>query len=311
MRAPQVSWRAMNPLSNPCIRLRRHVGFTLIEVVVVLLIFTVIVGMAALITRGVAAGQKRSLTATRLALVDAALVQYVLQQRRLPCAANGALPSSDNTAGLEVRVAGACTGNAANGVVPWRTLALTELEATDGWDRRLTYRVFPALAADGGMDMTWCDPAGSELPSSPTSAPPLTVARACNPACTAAALSSCTPSLAFLFKKGILVQNAPIPPAATQKLMDPDANPPTGAAYVLISHGETGGGGFLNTGVRSSSTVVDGTEEAKNYADPPAAYYVDSSISDVSGATHFDDVVSRPSVLAVISKAGLGPRAHN
>jgi hypothetical protein len=119
--------------------------------------------------------------------------------------------------------------------------------------------------------------------------------------------------LAFLFKKGLQVQNAPIPPAATQILMDPNANPPTGAAYVVISHGESGGGGYLNTGIMSTSTVVDGTEESKNYANvgfPPATYYVDNSISDVAGVTHFDDIVSRPSVLAVISKAGLGPRSH-
>jgi hypothetical protein len=37
---------------------------------------------------------------------------------------------------------------------------------------------------------------------------------------------------------------------------------------------------------------------------------VDDGISDVSGATHFDDVVSRPTVLTVINKAGLGPRSH-
>jgi prepilin-type N-terminal cleavage/methylation domain-containing protein len=52
-------------------------GFTLVEIVVVLLIFSVIIGMAALITRGVTAAQKRSLTATRIATVEAAIVQHV------------------------------------------------------------------------------------------------------------------------------------------------------------------------------------------------------------------------------------------
>lgn len=297
----------MKSLSNPRIRHLRDAGFTLIEVVVVLLIFTVIVGMAAVITRGVAAAQKRSLTATRLATVDAALVQYVLQQKRLPCPANGKLQSSDNNAGVEIRVAGACTDQI-DGVVPWRALALTEAEATDGWDRRLTYRVYPALALDGGMDMSWCDPAGTEGGVSP---------RACNasagppgpPTCTGMALSACTPPSAFLSGKGLEVRPVAGPPA----VMNPAAVPPTGAAYVVVSHGETGGGGYLNTGIRSTSTVTDGTEEARNYADVPYVagyYYVDDSISDVSGATHFDDIVSRPSVLAVITKAGLGPRSH-
>ena len=90
--------------------------------------------------------------------------------------------------------------------------------------------------------------------------------------------------------------------------------PHTGAAYVVISHGESGGGGYLNSGVLAVSSVGDGTEEQKNYASLPyagvATYYVDNALVETADATHFDDVVLRPSVLAVINKAGLGPRAH-
>ena len=96
--------------------------------------------------------------------------------------------------------------------------------------------------------------------------------------------------------------------------MDPNAVPHTGAAYVVISAGESGGGGYLSSGTLASSTVGDGTEEMKNYASLPyttaVTYYVDSALTETADATHFDDWVSRPSVLAVITKAGLGPRAH-
>ena len=93
--------------------------------------------------------------------------------------------------------------------------------------------------------------------------------------------------------------------------MDPASSPPTGAAYVLISHGESGGGAFLDTGVLSTSTTTDGTEEQKNYTTQVLQpYYVDDQSIDVGGATHFDDVVLRPSVLSVATKAGLGPRSH-
>lgn len=267
----------------------------------VILVLGVLVTMASVVARGVTAAQKRSLTATRMATVDAAIVQYVLQQKRLPCPADGSLVSTHMNAGIEgPRNAGGCTGTMQNGVVPWRALALTEVEASDGWDRRLTYRVFPALAADNGMDMSWCDPAGTEGGGIP---------RACNAACTSATPNNCTPPTHFIGTKGLSVQNV-----AGTVLMNPNGAPNTGAAYVAISHGESGGGGFLNTGQLGTTSSADGTEELKNYASLPytagVTYYVDDTTNDTPGNAHFDDVLSRPSILAVISKAGLAPRAH-
>ena len=289
---------------------RRADGFTLIEVVVVLLIFGFILAMAAAVTRGVLASQNRSITTTRMAGVDAALAQFVQQQKRLPCPGDGTLASTDNNAGTEgARNAGGCTGNQANGVVPWRALAISENDATDGWGRRLTYRIDPLLAADAGagvngsMDMSWCDPAGTEGGATP---------RGCNVACTSTTPTNCTPPVAFLRGRGLTVKTV-----AGVVLMDPQtgtANPPTGAAYVLISAGETGGGGYLNSGTLGASTVTDGTEEMKNYASQAyvagVTYYLDDATNSTSGTTHFDDVVSRPSVLSLANKASLGPRSH-
>jgi prepilin-type N-terminal cleavage/methylation domain-containing protein len=283
--------------------MRRSRGFTLVEIVVVLLIFGIVLAMAAAITRGVVASQKRSLTATRLATVDAALVQFVMQQRRLPCPADGTKPSSDANAGIEGArsAANGCTGTQANGVVPWRALALTEAEVTDGWDRRLTYRVEASLAADGGMDMSGCDPAG-------TAAGAVNF-QPCAAGCTSTNMAACTPPKNFLAgtgaARGLAVRNL-----AGTVLMDPAAQPgiDTGAAYVVISPGESGGGGYLNTGALAPSSATDGVEEKKNYANLPLQpYYVD----DVNNETpHFDDVVLRPAILAVAAKAGVAPRSH-
>ena len=38
------------------------------------------------------------------------------------------------------------------------------------------------------------------------------------------------------------------------------------------------------------------------------AAYVDDNLSDATTAAHFDDIVSRPSILTVLTKAQLGPR---
>jgi len=93
--------------------------------------------------------------------------------------------------------------------------------------------------------------------------------------------------------------------------MDPlvgAVGPNTGAAYVVISPGESGGGGYLNSGILSTSAATDGTEEQKNYANLDLQpYYLDNT---ESAAPHFDDVVSRPSILAVATKAGVAPRSH-
>ena len=279
----------------------RSTGFTLIEIVVVMLIFGIVIAMAAAITRGVVAGQKRTLTITRMATIDAALVQFVSQQRRLPCPADGTKLSSANDAGTEMRTpGGVCTGNQQNGVVPWRALGLSENDATDGWDRRLTYRVGPALAADNGLNMSWCDPAGTEAGAGPS---------ACTVGCVNTNLAACTPPAKFLNTNGLQVRNI-----AGTVLMNPAATPHTGAAYIVISAGESGGGGYLNSGQLGTSTVGDGTEEMKNYASLPyagvATYYVDDSLAETADANHFDDVVLRPTVLSVATKAGLGPRAH-
>ena len=283
--------------------MRRSRGFTLVEIVVVLLIFGIVLAMAAAITRGVVASQKRSLTATRLATVDAALVQFVMQQRRLPCPSDGTRATTNNNAGIEDVGGGNCTAMN-TGVVPWRALGLTETEVTDGWDHRFTYRVDASLALPAGMDMTGCDPAGTEAPQA---AP-----KSCTAGCTSTNLAACTPPINFLSgtgsARGLTVRNL-----AGTILMNPAVSPGpnTGAAYVVISAGETGGGAYNNMGALMASTTTDGTEEAKNYNNLALQpYYVDDTTADAAGVTHFDDVVSRPSILSVATKAGVAPRSH-
>jgi hypothetical protein len=129
-------------------------------------------------------------------------------------------------------------------------------------------------------------------------------------------MANCTPPNDFLKNRGLFVKNKTIPPTVT--LMDPTSTPNSGAAYVVISAGESGGGAYLSSGQLGASTVGDGDGEKLNWADQDVAivggivttYFVDDSTSDVADANHFDDTVSRPSVLSVITKAALGPRPH-
>ena len=297
----------------PCLRgnPRRAAAFTLIEVVVVLLVFAVVVSMAAVITRAVTSAQKRSTTVNRMATVEAALAQFVAQQKRLPCPSIGTRATGHAQAGEEAsRDATGCTSDQQHGVVPWRTLGLTETDATDGWDRRFTYRVHAKLAADTGMDMSWCDPAGTGTATG--------AAFLCNTACTAAVLANCTTPSNFLTGNNVAanVKGLPVRNVAGNVLMNPTITPTphTGAAYVLISHGESGGGGYLYSGVLAVGSTTSGTEEARNHADKryptDTAYFVSDTLIETPATSHFDDIVVHPSILSVAARAGLGPRTH-
>jgi prepilin-type N-terminal cleavage/methylation domain-containing protein len=288
-------------LSLALFPMRKTRGFTLVEIAFVLVIVAMITVLFASVTSTLLASQRRQATMSHLAAVDAALVQFVVQNQRLPCPADGTIATGTAGAGVEVAPnANGCTTQT-NGVVPWVALGLGEQDATDGWGRRITYRVWNNLSVVGAMNMSACDPAGTAAAGG---APAYLCANTCVPG----SMNLCTSPTFFLAgagnPKGFGIQNV----AGTAVM----TAPATGAAYVLISAGESGGGAYTSAGVLAPTLTTDGTEEKKNYANLAlrTTYYVDDQISDIAGVTHFDDVVLRPSVLTVATRAGLGPRAH-
>lgn len=310
--------------------MQRHKGFTLIEISMVIvvmgLLLTFLVGLSA----SLISQQRIQSTRQRIAGIDTALSLYVSTYRRLPCPADGRVDSA--TGGDEYATAGpprTCTGNQQHGVVPWRALGLTSADVEDGWGGRFTYRVGPDLVLDNAMDFTSCDPAGTSTTA--ITAPPF-----CNPTtggtpCNAANLANCTPPALAIqpaVKKGLVVKNV-----AGTVVMDPrgasgtclTTETSTGAAYVVISHGPEGGGAYGSAGTLLGSAVAAGTMEATNFADlayappvcgvpptsvPPTTSYLVDDVINTVGATHFDDVVSRPNILTVATRAQVGPRAR-
>ena len=141
----------------------RQAGFSLLEIAIVLgilgLLFALFTGMSA----NLISQQKREQTRTRLANIDTALTLFVSQYKRLPCPADGRLPSDNPGAGQENPAPPPTTNCGANkqqyGVVPWRALGLSASDIEDGWGGRFTYRVGPDLVLSNAMDFSSCDPA--------------------------------------------------------------------------------------------------------------------------------------------------------
>jgi prepilin-type N-terminal cleavage/methylation domain-containing protein len=298
-------------MTQPGFFSRRDRGFTLVEIAVVIVILGLLLTMLLGISSTMIAQQRREATRVRLIAVETALTLYASQNQRLPCPANGSLPSSDPTYGKEIttgagaaiqcHIAGVANGQQF-GVLPWATLGLSEADVTDGWGTRLTYRVASEFVRLPAMNFTSCDPAGADS----TVYAPGTVAGYCNPACTTATFpGSCTPPTLAINTRGLEIRNL-----AGAKIMDPALN--TGAAYVVISHGENRAGGYSNESVVQAATgPASGTEETKNAANLPLQpYYVDDFAVYLDGTGHFDDFLIRPTILTVASRAQLGPRAH-
>lgn len=319
---------------------RRPAGFTLIEMAIVL----VIVGVAAAMVLGASGSMldnhKRQAARTRLDAIDAALASFVAVHRRLPCPADGRIASGALNAGIESVSAGPPPGSApaagncnpanqAFGVLPWVSLGLAESDASDPWNGRISYRVDPQLAGAvplaALMDMSSCDPAASG------------VANPANGACKAAVApctgsAACTAPAAFLANKGLDVwdgQNA----LAGWNSRQNNRVGGTGAAYVLIAHGPSGNGAYNRNGVLQNTSIPLGLDEAPNangqalalpatqlntYRDAPlndneALYVPVPPVTPAPPArtrVHFDDYLSHPTIMSVLNRANLGPRAH-
>ena len=310
---------------------RKSSGFSLVEIAIVLLIlgFVLTIGLQA--TGAYLSQERRKVSLARVAGLDVALANYVAVQGRLPCPADGALPPGDANLGLERRAAdGTCIVIAGppitpimnRGVVPWVTLGLTETEALDGWNTRISYRTVSAVAvppnptnigltSDRALDATACDPGGQAARAAvDILLPQSRRVEICAAGCTLPNLANCTSPANFVTNRGLSVRSDVAPAGAL--LMDSAAL--TGAAYVLISHGENRGGGYDSTGTLQAGTPANGALEApnaNNQALPvlPAAF-IDAPFNDSDGLTRFDDIVSRPTLMTLLAKAGLAPRAH-
>lgn len=115
----------------------RDGGFSLIEMSIVLVVFGL---LSAGLLNGLSAYREQAQVneaRQQLARIRDALLGFVLINGRLPCPADPALNStSTSPAGLEAVGAGDLGCSLRQGVLPWQTLGLEEI---DPWGNRFTY----------------------------------------------------------------------------------------------------------------------------------------------------------------------------
>lgn len=312
-------------------------GFTLVEmavvVVIVGLLFTFILPTSTVVIDN----NNREVTKKKLENIQAALTNFVMINRRLPCPADGTgvegglgaavvrgveLRSGATTGfGVDCERAGSPATDQTTGVVPWVTLGLSESDTLDAWNNHITYRVAFGLTRDASLDMSSCDPIGTGnttpaavvFPGADTVVNTNLCDSALVAACTGVGTTCSNPQM-YLVNKGFTIVDE-----ANNVVMDPSNY--TGAAFVLISHGANNVGAFSQgfNYIAVAARGVDGALEALNHNNGNAVSAASTTVApsfrvttltEGGVAIYYDDLVLHPTVLNLVQTAQLGPRSH-
>lgn len=299
----------------------RSRGFTLVEIAIVLLIASIMLGFGAKITVSLIEKSRKSITQNHLSVIQDALASYAQINFRLPCPADPTVSPGNANYGIEIGSGGlANIGNCASvvnseGIVPFRVLGLDPVAMKDGWGNYITYRVSPVMTLDpetarsGSAEVhEWCrvdkkwiyhDPSGISHNRNS-----LKAFFCCPPPSGRGGLDR---------NSDVVVRHATGASGARLWYRDRDvsgarfASPDTGVssvnftgndrpefpAYVLISHGKNEYGAFLpeNPGFLRKPASVFGTEETFNQQRTSLSSWILQE-SRSPGNAYFDDIVT-------------------
>jgi prepilin-type N-terminal cleavage/methylation domain-containing protein len=266
--------------ANDARLIQRSDGFTLIEIALVLVVVGLLISGALQLLNPVRERAKITETEAKLDRIEDALLVWAIASRGcLPCPADGTLVSTNANAGFGRAGSGNQTtmtcennGTACNvqpiaidhtgptntnyaGVVPWRSLGLSEEDVTDGWGSRIAYAV-----TDDGAGV------------------PLTTYEAGN----VTGPLERHPGLTDFQDGALTVTDTG------------GTNITTEAAYVLISRGEDDAFAFRRGGPGGSGAILDSRDTDANAqgdnADADDTYVQDDPVN-LEGQTYFDDIV--------------------
>lgn len=251
----------------------RSAGFTLAEMAIVLVIVGLLLtSVLSNVSTQMDARNIRD-TQTRLDQIKDALIGFAQANGRLPCPANGTIPTGAANAGVEqftVTVAGppqqyVCTNVNGFGVVPWATLGVAE---TDVWGGRFGYKVSSAFS-DSIMQTTTTWGCGATIPiPTPT--------QSSFALCAQGTLAVTTRTATY--KAGTGVSNVPV---------------------VIISYGKNGYGAYTSGGTQITLPPAVNADETANATATSTTFYSreqspqTSPCSDTAAGNfcEFDDLI--------------------
>ncbi len=274
----------MHTSGHEAISTKGQGGAALLLFIVGALLATATVFALRLILPASRGATQAQLTAASFETIQNAIVAYVAANGSLPCPANPA-PVNDGISDPALPAA-TTTCNSPSGIVPWATLGISSQAAIDGWNRRISYRVFDGvtgLTQPLGASMTNCD---TLYPYGP---PPLALASdgLCDP-------NHFNTVAQYLTAKGFTVNDG-----GTLK---------TSIAYVLISHGESGLGAYMPGGNRITPLPISIEAANTNSGGPFYRAAHSATATDPTTAAHFDDVVAWMTISDLAKKAGRNAR---
>jgi hypothetical protein len=275
----------------PLMRQRQQGAMLLIVVTTIMVLaLVVLVSMVGDLTAGV--GRRLSATDDTLSRVQTALVSFVATHQRLPCPANPAGGTNpgwpDDVKPLALPASFTSTCLFPGGVVPWNALGLSRDQVTDVWGRLISYRVYDGqlgLTQDKGASALNCDTDNQATPRvEPTTNGLCNNADGKHDTLRSDFITYTTFGAVPSFNKGLNVHDfGPAPNTA---------NVPN-VAYVLISHGPSGHGGYLTNGTRVALPANDARDYPNTQSSP--SFFIRQAVSEtttLSGTTgHFDDIV--------------------
>ncbi len=274
-------------------------GGALIAVVLAFIALLIVAFVS--LNRTTSGSAEREQTGTKLVIAATALESYAGAAQRLPCPAD---PTVD--VGDEVTLT-ATTCKYGEGTLPWKTIGMRRDDSFDAWGRKISYRVYSgdagSLTQPGGASMANCD----TLEAFPGG---VTATGLCRPdPSTATAAELADPATRTTTPAQFLV-GAPAPPATKKGLWLTDSGAPQrkDVAYVLISHGVTGLGGYTASGTRLD---MPSNVDEKNNTKDTGPFTIRAFSDTDTGATdvaHFDDILVYRGIEDVAKRANLGAR---